>query len=88
MPHEHEQLNCREIFALLSEYLDAELPSSTCEEISAHIAACPPCVAFVESLKKSIALCHGRQLVDGPAPLPDDARNHLRAAWQRMLKKT
>mgnify|MGYP005809942743 CR=1 FL=1 len=86
-PHEHEHLNCREIFALLSDYLDAELPPATCEEISQHIAACPPCVEFIESLKRSIALCHGQQLVDSPPPLSEEARDHLRAAWRRMLEK-
>ncbi len=75
----HEPLNCREIFALLSEYLDAELPPATCEEISQHIAACPPCVEFVESLKKSISFCHGQQLTAPPSPLPADLERNLAA---------
>ena len=38
-----------------SAYLDAELPPGDCAEIEKHIAGCPPCVEFVESLRKSVA---------------------------------
>ena len=39
MPHEPGQHSesCKEVFALLSAYLDAELPAQTCEEIQAHL---------------------------------------------------
>ena len=36
--------DCKEIFARLSEYLDAELPPDACADIEAHIAGCAPCV--------------------------------------------
>lgn len=81
----HESLDCREIFSLLSEYLDADLPPATCEEIARHIADCPPCVEFVDSLKKSIALCRGQQLAEKPPVLSDSAREQMRTAWQRVL---
>lgn len=80
-----EKLDCQTIFALLSEYLDAELPAATCEEISRHIAGCAPCVEFVESLKKSIALCRETSFRERPAPLPEEARAHLREAWGRLI---
>jgi len=82
---EPEKLDCNTIFALLSEYIDAELPPATCEEISRHIAGCAPCVEFVESLKKSIELCRESSFEERPAPLPEEARAHLREAWNRMI---
>lgn len=78
--------DCQEIFAALSQYLDAELPAADCEAIQAHIAACPPCVEFVNSLKKTIALC--RQPMDPPGPppsVPDGVREKLLAAFRASI---
>ena len=48
---------CKEIFALLSDYLNLELPAEACQEIETHLSGCAPCVEFVESLRKTIELC-------------------------------
>lgn len=50
------KLNCREILDSLSEYIDAELDPSLCEEIESHMAGCSPCVAFLNTLKKTVVL--------------------------------
>ncbi|MCP5118821.1 MAG: hypothetical protein GY953_49040 [bacterium] len=76
---------CKDIFALLSEYLDEELPDDICNQIDSHISACPPCVEFVESLRKTIELTRDFHPADRPVPLPDDARSQLQAAYQKML---
>ena len=82
--HKHG-LECKEIFAQLSAYLDAELPAATCEEIQAHIADCPPCVEFVNSLRRSVELCHGHAGAEQPAPLAGEARERLLAAYREMM---
>ncbi len=76
---------CRNLFALLSEYLDGELPADTCEHIREHIAGCPPCVEFVNSLRRSVELLHGHRSAAVPSPLPERARAELREAYRRML---
>ncbi len=76
---------CKDIFALLSQYLDHELSEDICREIDAHIAGCPPCVEFLESLKKSIELCRRWKSEDEPGPLPEPARRQLYEAYQRAL---
>jgi anti-sigma factor RsiW len=81
--HNHG-LECQEIFALLSAYIDAELPEATCEEIQAHIAACEPCVEFVKSLRRTVELCHGHSAGEKPAPLAGEARERLLAAYREM----
>ena len=48
---------CRELFASLSEYLDGRVGSETCEQMSAHIAGCPACVAFLQDLREAIVRC-------------------------------
>lgn len=76
--------DCSRIFALLSEYLDRELPVGDCAELERHIQSCEPCVAFVESLKKSVAL--GKEWAPSPSvpPLDRDVRRSLEEAYDRM----
>ncbi len=50
------KLSCREILDNLSAYVDAELDPSLCEEIEAHMQGCNPCVAFLNTLKKTVVL--------------------------------
>ncbi|MEK7404022.1 MAG: zf-HC2 domain-containing protein [Acidobacteriota bacterium] len=79
----HHAGNCKQVFALLSEYLDAELPEETCEEIAAHLEGCPPCIEFLESLRRTIALCREHRPVELPAPLTEQARAELLAAYRK-----
>jgi hypothetical protein len=85
MASEHSNDDCKEIFAKLSAFLDMELPPDACHEIERHMAGCPPCVEFVESLRKTVQLCHGYEPAEMPRPLGENARRELRDAWQRML---
>jgi hypothetical protein len=77
-------LTCPQIFALLSEYLDAELPEDLCEKLSKHIEGCAPCVEFVESLRQSIAVCKEFRPEALPGPLAEEVRARLRSAYEGM----
>jgi RNA polymerase sigma-70 factor (ECF subfamily) len=82
----HERTEkCKEVFSLLSEYLNLELPPGACHEMEAHIAGCPPCVEFAESLRKTVELCRRYQPAELPVPLGNDAREQLLEAYQKML---
>lgn len=83
--HEHDIAECRRLFALLSEYLDAELPAETCDQIAAHLENCPPCVAFMESLRKTVELCRSFRPAEVPGPLSEDARRKLRQLYEKAL---
>ena len=82
--HQHSG-QCKEVFALLSDYLNLELPADACQEIETHLAGCAPCVEFVESLRKTIELCRRYRPSELPAPLGQSARAELVAAYQKML---
>lgn len=82
-----EQERCQRIFALLSAYLDKELPEGDCETIRAHIADCPPCIAFVESLNKTTQLCRQYAPEVQAQPLSATARAELERAYQEMLDR-
>ena len=83
-PHERSE-KCREIFSLLSEYLNLELPPGACEEIETHLAGCPPCIEFAESLRKTVQLCRRYQPAELPQPIGEEARAQLLGAYRRML---
>lgn len=77
--------SCKEVFSLLSEYLNLELPPDACQELEAHIADCAPCVEFTESLRKTVEICRQYKPAELPGPLGQQAREELRGAYQRML---
>jgi RNA polymerase sigma-70 factor (ECF subfamily) len=79
--------DCSAIFAKLSEYLDHELPPSTCGELEEHLRDCPECIQFVDSLKRSIGLCRDYGASRPPKALDQQASADLRAAYERMLAK-
>lgn len=79
--------DCKQVFALLSQYLDAELNPASCEEIQAHLAACPPCIEFLESLQRTIRLCHGCESAEAPRPLAPEEREQLLAAYRKTLRR-
>jgi len=83
--HEHNE-HCKEIFALLSEYLNLELPPEACRDIESHLAGCPPCVEFTESLRKTVDLCRAYRPSDLPTPLASQARAQLLAAYEKMRR--
>lgn len=78
--------SCKEIFAMLSEYLDLELPPDALQQVESHLAGCPPCIDFAESLRKTAELCRQYKPVELPAPLGAQAKHDLEAAYQRMLE--
>ncbi len=83
---EHKD-NCKEVFELLSEYLDAELNPESCEEIRKHLAGCPPCIEFLESLKRTVSLCRCCEPAVQPPPLSAADRENLMAAYKKAIRK-
>ncbi len=79
--------DCSSVFAMLSEYLDRDLPEGDCAELEKHIRECEPCVAFVDSLKKSVAAGKGYAPSGNAPELKPEVRNALREAYEHMLKK-
>ena len=82
--HRHTE-KCRELFAMLSDYLNLELPPEACAEIESHLAGCSPCVEFAESLRRTVELCRGYRPDEIPGPISDNAREQLLTAWKKML---
>ena len=77
--------NCQEVLALLSDYLDFDLPAEACQEIEHHLAECSPCEEFAESLRKTVELCRTFEPKTMPGPMSAAARADLENAWKKML---
>lgn len=78
---------CRDVFEMLSEYLDCELPVDTCEQLEQHIADCAPCVEFVESLRKSVSVYREYRPEENPPALTAEAKDRLSKAYREMLAR-
>ena len=49
-------LTCRELVEFLDRYFARELPPDASIRFDAHLAACPPCVAYARSYRETVAL--------------------------------
>ena len=52
---------CREMFSVLSDFIDEQLPPDMCEQLEAHMEGCRPCETFLESLRQTVARCRDFQ---------------------------
>lgn len=78
---------CKEIVAMLSEYLDRNLPPETCAVIELHLSSCPECGATAESLRGTVNLCKQLRAESKPGPLPAGKHHEMRQAFQRALEE-
>jgi len=49
-------MNCKHVYLYICDNLDADLNSRKCRMIRKHLAACPDCTAYLDSMKRTIAL--------------------------------
>lgn len=59
-------VDCRKLFANLSEYVDARVEPRTCEQMRAHIERCPACIAFLKDLRAAIDRCRSIEVACDP----------------------
>jgi RNA polymerase sigma-70 factor (ECF subfamily) len=76
---------CKALFAQLSNYLDAELDSSLCEELEKHMDGCKPCKAFLASLERTIEQCRTVPKEPLDAQTSASLRRALLAEYQRAV---
>jgi len=75
--------SCTEIVDLLSDYLDEGLPPGEQEAFDRHMAACPPCVEFLDSLRATQRATRGLRCDD----IPKDVQKSLRAFLERAARR-
>jgi len=75
---------CRDLFAELSDYMDGHIEAPRCDEMTAHIEACPACVAFLRELRAAIDRCRTIELSCDTA-VAERLRTILTQEYLRML---
>ena len=68
---------CEQVMARLSDYLDEDLDAETAAEVERHLRECGPCLAYADSLHRTIELCHGSEPGVKPRPLTPSAKAEL-----------
>lgn len=78
---------CREIFDNLSEYFDGRMKARNCDQMRAHIEACPACIAFIQDLKAAMDRC--RKLdIPMDTEVGSSLRRLLTEEYLRLLKSS
>jgi anti-sigma factor (TIGR02949 family) len=73
------KIDCKSGVELLMEYLEGELEPDLRAAIDAHIAACPRCVAFIESYREAPRILKDATASEMPAELQESLLAALRA---------
>ena len=76
---------CKKIAALLSEYLDGNLPQPACDTIDSHLKQCPDCEKAALGLRLTVDLCRQFRAEDQPSPLAPVKQQELRSAFEKAL---
>jgi anti-sigma factor RsiW len=74
----------RKIFNNVCNFIDGELDDATCEELKKHLAACPRCRIYVDTVRKTIVLYQEK---DAPQKMPAASRKRLYATVAMKLKR-
>ena len=77
------RMTCRETIEVLMDYLEAALSSDANRDLERHLQACPPCLAYLNTYRKTVELAGqaGRQ------EMPEEMRRHLREFLLAKLGK-
>lgn len=82
MSTHHPKGSCRSLVVELSEYLDGTLTSARVRAIERHLARCPCCDVFADSLRQAMAACQAM----GRSRLPRDVERRARARIAQIMK--
>ncbi|MGZ4354329.1 MAG: anti-sigma factor family protein [Gaiellaceae bacterium] len=67
-----EELTCRELVELVTDYLEGALPPEDVARFERHLAVCPGCTTYVEQIRETVRRT-GSLREDDLAPAARDA---------------
>lgn len=69
-------MTCREFTEFIYSYLEGEASAAERQVFEAHIGECPPCLAYLDTYRKTVAI--GKAVCEEPeGPVPDDVPEEL-----------
>ncbi len=78
--------SCREVIDLLTEYLEGGLAAEGRRAFDAHMALCPACLEFLESVRKTRAAVSELRSSDLPAEMHRNLRDFLKRNLRAKAK--
>lgn len=77
-----KQMTCKEVILdYLADYLDKALSPEVIADLEQHLADCPPCLAYLNTYKKTRDLT--RQAI--PQAMPEELKAHLHQFLMKHL---
>ena len=70
--------NCRDVSKLLHDYVEGSLESGVSQELAAHLADCPGCVASVKTYQQTINLSQDLRCEEIPPVLQRKLRSFIK----------
>jgi anti-sigma factor RsiW len=80
MVRELVELMCREVVELVTEYLSGTMPPEDRVRLEQHLLTCPPCTAYLQQVRTTVALTRG--LAEAPAGAADDPAMAAFRRWK------
>lgn len=71
---EADPLTCREVIGLLADYIESVLGQEQVERLETHLAGCEPCLAYLRTYRRTIALT----AESGRIAMPEEMKVRLR----------
>jgi hypothetical protein len=76
-------LTCREVIAVLADYLEAVLGDDVLRELENHLQDCPPCVAYLNTYRRTRDVTAQVNRVE----MPEEMRRRLREFLLTQLRQ-
>jgi len=77
-----EQLSCRELVELVTDYLEGALSREETGRFEEHIGRCTGCAAYLEQIRQTIALA-GRLTPESLSPEAERELLHAFRGWRK-----
>lgn len=69
-----ELADCHDYCAMISEFIDGELPADLCARLEEHLSSCDDCTIVLNTMKKTIEFYREDK---GSDDLPDNVKRRL-----------
>ena len=82
MNAESDEMTCRELVDVITDYLEGALPEADRARFEQHLGECPYCVSYLDQMRATIVTLGELREESLPAPVRDDLMAAFRD-WKR-----
>ena len=82
MNAESDEMTCRELVDVITDYLEGALPEADRARVEQHLGECPYCVSYLDQMRATIVTLGELREESLPAPVRDDLMAAFRD-WKR-----